>query len=156
MKATASISIDRPVDEVFDFVTNVENMPSWVSGVSGARMVSKAMEKGARYVLDYVAGWRSSEVEIEVVDYERPRVFASRISRGPFDYEGRMELAGDSTSTSITNIIEDDPDSGASQIAAWVFGPLVRGARRRRMERELETLRKVIGSSRSDDSPIER
>ena len=37
----ASISIDRPVDEVFDFVTDVDNMPRWISGVSGARLVSK-------------------------------------------------------------------------------------------------------------------
>ena len=146
MKAMASISIDRPVDEVFDFVTNVENMPRWVSGVSGARLMSQAMGKGARYVIDYVTGWRSNEVEIEVTDFERPRVFASKASRGPFDYEGRMELAGDESSTSITNIIEDDPDSLASQVAAWVFGPFLRGARRRRMERELEQLRSAIGS----------
>ncbi|NND04121.1 MAG: hypothetical protein HKN91_15175 [Acidimicrobiia bacterium] len=146
MKAMARISIDRPVDEVFDFVTDVENMPRWVSGVSGARLISDVMERGARYVIDYVAGWRSSEVEIEVVDYERPSVFASKASRGPFDYEGRMELAADGTSTSITNTIEDDPDSLASQIAAWVFGPLMRGARRRRMERELEQLRIAIAA----------
>ncbi|NND04538.1 MAG: SRPBCC family protein [Acidimicrobiia bacterium] len=147
MKAMASISINRPVDEVFDFVTDVENMPRWVSGVSGAHLVSDVMGRGARYVIDYVAGWRSSEVEIEVVDFERPRIFANKASRGPFDYEGRMELAADGSSTSITNTIEDDPDSLASQIAAWVFGPLLRGARRRRMERELETLRSVMGST---------
>ena len=146
MKATASISIPRPVDEVFDFVTNVENMPRWVSGVSGARMVSKAMGKGARYIIDYVAGQRASEVEIEVVDYQRPKVFAARAKRGPFDYEGRMELSGDDKSTSITNIIEDAPDSLASTVATVLFGPFLRGAYRRRMQNELEKLRNVISS----------
>ena len=147
MKAMASISIDRPVDEVFDFVTDVENMPRWVSGVAGAHLVSDVMGRGARYVLDYVAGWRSSEVEIEVVDFERPSVFAGKASRGPFDYEGRMELAADGTSTSVTNIIEDDPDSLASQIATWFFGPLLRGALRRRMVKELEKLRNAMSST---------
>jgi len=141
----ASISIQRPVDEVFDFVTNVENMPRWISGVSGARMVSIAMEKGARYCIDYVAGWRSSEVEIEVVDYERPKLFASKSSRGPFDYEGRMELTSDGMWTSITNIIEDNPDSLATTVANALFGPLLRGARRRRLQKELEQLRNAIG-----------
>lgn len=145
MKAMASISINRPVDEVFDFVTNVENMPRWVSGVSGARLLSQAMGKGARYVIDYVTGFRSNEVEIEVVDYERPKLFAGKSSRGPFDYEGRIELAGDDTSTSITNIIEDNPDSVASTIASVIFGPFLRGAYRRRMEKELEQLRTAIG-----------
>ena len=146
MKAMASISIQRPVDEVFDFVTDVENMPRWVSGVSSARMVSQAMEKGARYVIDYVTGWRSSEVEIEVVDYERPRLFASKSSRGPFDYEGRMELESDGKATSITNIIEDNPDSLSTTVANVLFGPLLRGARRRRLQKELEQLRTAIGA----------
>lgn len=146
MKATASISIDRSVDEVFDFITDIGNMPRWVSGVSGARMLSTAMGNGARYVIDYVTGWRSSEVEIEVIDYERPRLFANRASRGPFDYEGRMVLASDGKSTSITNIIEDAPDSLASTIASWLFGPILRGAHRRRMEKELEQLRSAIGT----------
>lgn len=145
MKATATISIPRPVDEVFDFVTNVENMPRWVSGAAGARMISQAMEKGARYVIDYVSGWRASEVEIEVVDYDRPRVFAGRSSRGPFDYEGRMELSADGTYTSITNIIEDNPDSLATTVANVLLGPLLRGSRRRRLQKELEQLASAIG-----------
>jgi len=147
MKATATISIPRPVDEVFDFVTTVENMPRWVSGVSGARMVSKAMEKGARYVIDYVMGWRRSEVEIEVVDYERPKLFAARSRRGPFDYEGRMELVSDGSTTSVTNIIEDSPDSVATTLASALFGWLLRPARRRRLHKELEQLRQAIGTN---------
>ena len=146
MKATATISIPRPVDEVFDFVTTVENMPRWVSGVSGARMMSKAMEKGAHYVIDYVMGWRRSEVEIEVVDYERPKLFAARSRRGPFDYEGRMELVSDGSTTSVTNIIEDSPDSVATTFASALFGWILGPARRRRLQKELEQLRKAISA----------
>jgi len=147
MKATATISISRPVDEVFDFVTNVKNMPRWISGVSGARLMTQAMEKGARYVLDYVSGWRPSEVEIEVVDFDRPKIFSGRSSRGPFEFEGRMEFTGDSRSTAITNTIEDNPDSLATTVANLFFGPLLRGARRRRLQKELEQLRDAIGET---------
>jgi len=148
MKATATISIARPVDEVFDFVTSVDNMPRWITGVSGAHMVSKAMEKGASYIIDYVRGWRASEVEIEVIDFERPRLFASRTSRGPIAYEGRMELATEGGATSVTNIIEDAPDSLATTFASALFGPLLRGAYRRRLQKELEQLRSAIDSGR--------
>jgi len=114
--------------------------------VSGARMVSKAMEKGARYVIDYVMGWRRSEVEIEVIDYDRPKLFAARSRRGPFDYEGRMELVSDGTTTSVTNIIEDSPDSVATTFAAALFGWILGPARRRRLQKELEQLRQAIGA----------
>lgn len=147
MKATATISISRPINEVFDFVTNVDNMPRWISGVSAARLRSKVMDKGARYVIDYVQGWRSSEMEIEVVGYERPRLFAGRTSRGTFDYEGRMELSGDASTTSVTNIIEDAPDSLATTVASALFGPILRRAHRRRLQKELEQLKSAISTA---------
>ena len=147
MKATATISIPRPVDEVFDFITSVDNMPRWITGAAGARMVSNAMEKGARYVIDYVMGWRSSEVEIEVTDFERPKLFSGKASRGPFSFEGRMELAGDGRTTSVTNIIEDAPDSLATTVASALFGPLLRRAYRRRLQNELEQLRTAIDAN---------
>jgi hypothetical protein len=31
-----SISIDRPADEVYEFVSNPENLPKWAAGLSGS------------------------------------------------------------------------------------------------------------------------
>lgn len=144
MKAMASITIDRPADEVFGFVTNVEEMPRWVSGVRSARLLSKEMGKGARYVLDYIHGWRADAIEIEVTDYEEPRLFGSRSFRGPFQFEGRMELENGTERTTVTNIIEAGPDSVATRLASFIFGPFLRRSFTSRLRDELEQLKSAI------------
>ena len=40
MNAKTSIIIERSIDEVFDYVSDVKNMPRWVSGVSRVRLMS--------------------------------------------------------------------------------------------------------------------
>ena len=121
-------------------------MPRWVTGVSGARLSSAEMGAGARYVLDYVRGWRPSEVEIEVTEFEPPSTFGSRMARGPFPFEGRMELREIDSATEVTNIIEDSPDSVSARFASWLLGPILRRSWAKRLVRELEQLRLAIGS----------
>ena len=144
MKAMATITIDRPVDEVFGFVTDVEKMPRWVSGVRSAKLISKEMGKGARYVLDYIRGWRADSIEIEVTDYEPSRVFGSRSFRGPFQFEGRMEMMKDDGETTVTNIVEAGPDSVATKFASVLLGPFLRRSFTSRLRTELEELKAAM------------
>lgn len=150
MKAMATITIDRPADEVFGFVTTVTEMPRWVSGVKSARLLSKEMGKGARYVLDYIQGWRADSIELEVTEFEAPRVFGSRSFRGPFQFEGRMELVDGPDTTTVTNIIEAGPDSVATRVASFLFGPFLRRSFTTRLGSELEQLKAAMTSGASD------
>ncbi|MFQ5553733.1 MAG: SRPBCC family protein [Acidimicrobiia bacterium] len=145
-KASATVTIERPIGEVFSYVTDVEKMPGWMSGVRAARLVSKEMGRGARYVLDYIQGWRPSELEIEVTEFEPPRSFASRIFRGPFAYEGRIELREVETATEVTNTIEAGPDSLSTRVVTWLLGPLLLRSFTRRLVVELEDLRRAIAA----------
>ncbi|MCP5111562.1 MAG: hypothetical protein GY953_12080, partial [bacterium] len=52
------------------------------------------------------------------------------------------------SSTSITNIIEDAPDSLSTTVASALFGPILRRAHRRRLQKELEQLRSAINANR--------
>ena len=36
LAATTSVEIERPIDDVWAFVTDIGNMPHWVDGVSEA------------------------------------------------------------------------------------------------------------------------
>ena len=145
-QATATVTIERPIGEVFSYVTDVEKMPMWISGVRAARLISQEMGRGARFVLDYVQGRRPSEIEIEVTEFEPPRSFASRIFRGPFAYEGRIELREVEQATVVTNTIEAGPDSLSTRVATWLLGPLLLRGLTRRIAGELEELRRVIAA----------
>lgn len=144
MQAKASVIINRPIGEVYDYVVDVANMPRWVSGVRAARQVDAVMANGARYVLEYMGGWRANELEVVVSEFDRPTTFATQISRGPFAFEGTMRFSEVEGGTEVTNAIEAGPDSIASRIAGLLFGWFLRGSTSRRLQRELETLQQSI------------
>jgi len=144
--ASASTVIDRPIEQVFAFVTDIARMPAWVSGVTGARMVSGVMEQGARFVLAYQPGRRETELEVAVEAYEPPSRFAFSTERGPFAFSGRLELVPEGTRTRVSSIIEADPDSVSTKMANLLLGGYIRRSMVRRLDRELSALRDAIAA----------
>jgi len=137
----ATITIARPIDEVFAYVTDVTNMPHWVTGVSQARMVSEPMGAGAKFMCRYTSAIRPNEIELEVATYEAPHAFGMAMHRGPFNFEGTMTLVAGQGGTVVSNSIVADPDSLATRLASLLFGWLVRPSYRKRLARELEALK---------------
>ncbi len=146
VEACASIVIDRPVERVFEFVTDVSNMPTWVTGVTGSRMVSDTVEAGARFVLVYQPGYRETELTVVVGDHDPPHRFGFSTERGPFSFSGRLELEPTDGGTRVSSIIEADPDSLSTKVANLLLGPYLSRSMVRRLERELATLAGAIAS----------
>jgi len=143
MNTKNSIVIDRPIDEVFAYVSNVENMPRWISGVSRARLVSKKLKAGARFSADYVQGMRSAAIDFQIVEFEPPVRFSARTERGPFSFpfQGTFEFRSLGDATEVTSAVETGGESLATRLADLVFGPLVRRGFQRRLQAELEALK---------------
>ena len=78
--------IERPVEEVFDFVTDARNEPLYNPRIlSVEKKTSGPIGRGTRFVLLSKAMGRSTAVEYEITAYERPRLMRSRTIRGlPF------------------------------------------------------------------------
>ena len=147
MKTTASIVIQHPIAAVFAFITDVEAMPRWMAGVASACSHPVEMGVGARYTLAYSGEWLFHvDVLIEVTEYEPPRLFSTWAARGPFSFEGSMELREVGQTTEVTNIVEAGPDSLATRFLLSLLGPVLRRAWTRRLVRELEQLRAVMDS----------
>jgi uncharacterized membrane protein len=146
MITKSSILIERPIDDVFAYVSNVENMPRWVSGVSRVRLVSKRMKSGATFSADYAEGVRRSAIDFKVVEFEPPTRFATRSERGPFSFpfKGTLELRAVGDATEVTNNIETGPESAAVRLANIFLGPFLRRSFRRRLQDELQALRASI------------
>jgi carbon monoxide dehydrogenase subunit G len=147
MQLSSSIKIDRKIEDVFAFMTKVENMARWVSGVSGARLLSPRMEKGARFVADYTSSFRKNAVEFVVSEFEAPELLGLEVARGPFSFRGRIKLRQTDGGTVVTNEIQADPDSLSTRLASVVLGPMLRGTMTERLQRELMALDQAIGQT---------
>jgi uncharacterized protein YndB with AHSA1/START domain len=76
-------TIERPVEEVFDFVTDARNEPQYNPRILSARKTTPGpMGRGTRFVLKSKAMGRPMAVEYEITAYERPRRMTSRTIRG--------------------------------------------------------------------------
>jgi carbon monoxide dehydrogenase subunit G len=147
MQLSASVHTDHKIEDVFAFVTKVENMARWVSGVSAARLLSPRMERGARFVADYTSSFRKNRVEFEVSEFDPPGRLGLEVARGPFAFRGRIELQPSNGGTDVINSIHADPDSLSTRLASIVFGPVLRNKLTERMQRELLALDRAIGQT---------
>ena len=68
-----SETIDRPIEAVWDFLSDLSKIPLWMRGIESARLISSGPpEEGARLVM--IA--RDKELEATIVKFEPPHVIA--------------------------------------------------------------------------------
>jgi uncharacterized protein YndB with AHSA1/START domain len=143
MNSKSSIVIDRPIDEVFAYVSNVENMPRWVSGVRRARLLSKKVKAGARFTADYAEGMRNAAIDFRIVEFEPPVRFTAAAERGPFSFpfRGTFEFRAVGEATEVTTNVDTGEESLATRLANLLFGPIVRRGFQKRLHEELLALK---------------
>jgi ligand-binding SRPBCC domain-containing protein len=75
--------IERPMEEVFDFVTDARNEPRYNPRILNVeKKTAGPIGRGTRFVLVSKAMGRPLAVEYEITAYERPRRMISRTIRG--------------------------------------------------------------------------
>lgn len=87
---SASHRIERPADEVFSFLADLEQHPTWQSEPSGAPLRKEVLAehvsgprvgKGAAYRWEQVLMGKRTELRLETAEYEPPRRLAFRSKR---------------------------------------------------------------------------
>ena len=104
-----SIVINRPVEEVFAFVGNPENIPKW-SSLSREVKITSAGPIGVGTTYRSVVAFlgRRIEGETEITEYEPNRSFAEKSKSGPFPIENRttFERVDGGTRVNFTAVAE--------------------------------------------------
>jgi uncharacterized protein YndB with AHSA1/START domain len=96
---TFSTHVAAPIDVVFDLWTNLDRMREWVGGVTRVTDVSGPVDQaGTRYVT-WFGRVRSPT---EVVEAERPRLYATRFGNVILRGTNRTVLEPDGAGTRIT------------------------------------------------------
>jgi uncharacterized protein YndB with AHSA1/START domain len=104
-----SIAIDRPLEQVFAYLSEPVNFPSWNSAVQGVRPTAAgARDVGSTYSMERRLPTGPAANELEIVACERPHEFALRTIDGPtpFLYRYRLVAKGDRTVVRLDAQIE--------------------------------------------------
>ncbi len=107
---TTSIVIQRPIEEVFAFVTDARNSPQWQAS-SGLQRIQQVPESPVGVGTRITEVWKfmgiESESISEVTEYEANRRFARRTlnNSGPIR-EGVMTFEPVSGGTQVTSVVQ--------------------------------------------------
>ncbi|HSR24533.1 MAG TPA: SRPBCC family protein [Candidatus Eisenbacteria bacterium] len=91
MLIEGEIVIDRPVEEVFDFVADERNEPQYNPGMTRAEKITPGpIGEGTRFAAEMVGMGRVAEMTIEFTGYERPRRLTSATHMSAMDVYGGL------------------------------------------------------------------
>jgi uncharacterized membrane protein len=140
-RAEHTVVIGRPADEVFEFLTDFSNVPSWQSGSIDVREPDGPLGVGTTYVQVLRFLGKRIETTLEVTEFEPGRRFALKALSGPVPFEVRhtLEPADGQEATRLRVELEGEP-GGFFKLA----DALVERNAQRQIERDFSTLKGLV------------
>ena len=135
MRAELSIEIGRSPEEVFDYLTDVSNLPHWQSGVHAATREGDRIHE-ARHLLG-----RELATTLAIEEEERPRLFVLRALDSPVPFTVRHTLEPVGDATRLTVVGEGD----AGLLPGFAAGIMARRAERQ-FRKDFERLKRLLES----------
>jgi uncharacterized protein YndB with AHSA1/START domain len=104
-----SIVINRPVADVFAFVTNEANTTKWQGGVVETKDEGPSNQVGSRYTEVRKFMGRDMNTTLELTAFDPNSRWAAKVVKGPVPYEvvSLFEAVGDGTR--VTTRVEGEP-----------------------------------------------
>src|SRR4051794_22327003 len=142
VRAELTIEIARPRDDVFAYLTDVSNLPSWQSGVHRAEIEEGGEARTGVHIREsrHLLG-RELSTRLEIAELERPRLFCLRALESPVPFTVRHELEPAEGGTKLTVVGEGD----AGMLPGFASGIMARRAKRQ-FRKDFERLKKILES----------
>ena len=136
-------TINRPIDEVFAYASDIERQADWVSTLSeSVKTTSGPTKVGTTYrqVVKFLG--RRMEIENEVTAYQPPTVFAFRGKSGPIQMEMRFTLTSAGPETTEVTQVADGESGGLFKLA----DPILARTMKKQFAADLEGLKTMLES----------
>jgi len=140
IKVESSVMINRPVQEVFAFVTDPSNNAKWQEGLIESRLESAgpvALGSKITDVRTFIG--RKLESKLEVTAYEPGKRVSLKVVKGPLPFEVTQTFQAEAGGTKLDFVAQGEPGG---------FFKLAEGMVRKQLEAQLvtnaERLKKVL------------
>ena len=109
-RAEQSIFVERPIQEVFAYLTDLDHVPDWQTNVLFLQLDSSGgMRSGARLIELRKFLGRKVESVVEVTAYEPPLRYTTRVQSGPIPFEIANVFSESDGGTRIDAVVEGEP-----------------------------------------------
>jgi len=140
MRVEGQIIIDRPVEEVFDYVADERNEPQYNPQMTKAEKVTPGpVGAGTRFQSVMTGTGRSAEMTIEFTEFDRPRRIAEHTHLASMEIDGLLLFESAGKATRMKWVWDLEPRGFFK-----LLGPLVRWIGDRQERRNWNSLKQVL------------
>ncbi len=136
---TATVHLNRPVEQVFAFVSDTHNLHTWQSNLIESQQLSAGpIQAGTRIREVRRLGRRPSQIEAEMTVFEVNKRFATQTVTKPsvmVSYEFEAEDGGTRLTYTFTMLTHG---------MMWLLQPLIAGAIKRQTRSDFQRLKHVL------------
>jgi uncharacterized membrane protein len=101
------VVIERPVEQVFDYLSDLRNMTGWAKGIVEAKqMTPGGVGSGTVYRIAGLLAGRRLASAIKIMQYEPRRMYTSVSAIGPVIFDDRWEFTAKGESTQVRQVSE--------------------------------------------------
>lgn len=106
---TANTFINRPQQEVFDFMTNPANFAQWQNGTKSAKWASEG-SVGVGSIFHSVGEMmgRETKMDLEITQWDPPQVWGIKGASGPMKFEAISKFESKDGGTQVTQTFEGE------------------------------------------------
>jgi carbon monoxide dehydrogenase subunit G len=136
-----SVEIAKPVHEVWEYLTDPENVPEWQSSAVSSHQVSDGpMGVGTRLEDERRFLGRRARSEVEVTEFEPERLLTLHGLSGPVRFTVRHRLGERNGGTRLDVEAEADPGSGIGRLAR----PMIERAAAHELKGDFQRLKRKL------------
>ena len=139
MLVQGEIVINRPIDEVFDFVADERNEPKYNPQMTLAEMVTPGPIGVGSKFHSVMTGARAADMTIEYTEFDRPRRLGSTTHMSAMDINGTLLVESQGQSTKMKWLWDIEPRGFIK-----LLGPIVRRMGERQELANWTGLKKVM------------
>ena len=146
LSASVELQIERPIEDVWAYVSDVRNQDHWVDGMSNSALVEgETVRRGSQIRGVYSYGGGTAPVTMTVAEFRAPRIIAIETSDGPFPFTGTLQL--DRRGSSAT-LVRNSMTAGSDHIFTTImfrFLPFItRPLMTKQLRKELAQLKTIL------------
>jgi uncharacterized protein YndB with AHSA1/START domain len=142
MKVASSVTIARPMDQVFSYVSDVRNDPEWHTDILEVRPAQEgSVGTGTVFNIKFKPFMGQSEGSVTVSEYDPPRRVVLKGQMGKMAPTVSYTLEAEGSGTRFTRGVEMDPPG-----IMRVMAPLMKGMFAKRNAGFAANLKRVLES----------
>ena len=142
MRANVNIDVKKPVQEIWDLISDIGNLDQWVEGVSEPKRTSEGeFAPGSTFTSVYVQNDKRYQVSYVLTTYDPPAHPAYRVTGCPQPFFNAVDLKSKGSSTKINQTMELDVSGQTIGTVFLGLGPIARLSMTLKLRKGLKRLK---------------